>query len=391
MKSAAQLPPLQSLLVEGSSPSSSSLSEEKKYLPLLCWQSCLGCQPFLSPLQPPLPRAPLPPLLLLSSLPNPLLQHPLPSLPTPTIATAVAALVGHNRCRLLRPPSPPSRLQPTSPATLLSLATAYHALPPLPSHLPICCLYFLLLAVSHWLLALAACRCYQRRPCCNHYPRFLFLSRDQRRHSLSQSLSPLLNRSHNSKGSPPTTTLNLLCHYRIFLFHRHRYILCFLRRRPAAQPCRRHPLPPAAHFLFSSPIATETHYCSRASAATVVVDGSSSSNNCFPSSFAVARSFRISCLALPLHMVGKFVSFLSIGGRSPISLAVEVLLLSTTASLPNRRRSSSSPPLRNRRCPLHYRKSYLSSHRCWTLPHPLMSLHPVTFSSISNRTILLSP
>ncbi|RWW02421.1 hypothetical protein GW17_00034489 [Ensete ventricosum] len=49
-----------------------------------------------------------------------------------------------------------------------------------------------------------------------------------------QSLSPLLNRSRNSKGSPPTVTLNLLCHYRIFLCHCHHYILCFLHRRPAA-------------------------------------------------------------------------------------------------------------------------------------------------------------
>ncbi|RZS20272.1 hypothetical protein BHM03_00052772 [Ensete ventricosum] len=38
------------------------------------------------------------------------------------------------------------------------------------------------------------------------------------------------------------------------------------------------------------------------------------------------------CTTLPLHMVGKFVSFLSIGGRSPVSLVVEVLLLSTASS-----------------------------------------------------------
>ncbi|RRT70131.1 hypothetical protein B296_00013429 [Ensete ventricosum] len=60
-------------------------------------------------------------------------------------------------------------------------------------------------------------------------------------------------------------------------------------------------------------------------------------------------------------MIGKFVSFLSLGGRSPLSLAVEVLLLSTAASLPNCWPSSSSPPLRNRRCPLHCRRSYLSA------------------------------
>ncbi|RWV87795.1 hypothetical protein GW17_00050177 [Ensete ventricosum] len=41
------------------------------------------------------------------------------------------------------------------------------------------------------------------------------------------------------------------------------------------------------------------------------------------------------CIAFSLHMVGKFVSFLSNGGRSPASLIVEVLLLSTFASLPN--------------------------------------------------------
>ncbi|RZS01462.1 hypothetical protein BHM03_00031314 [Ensete ventricosum] len=59
------------------------------------------------------------------------------------------------------------------------------------------------------------------------------------------------------------------------------------------------------------------------------------------------------------HMVGKFVSFLSIGGRSSISLVVDVLLLSTSASLPSRRPSSSSSPLRNRRCPLHSPTSFL--------------------------------
>ncbi|RZR79322.1 hypothetical protein BHM03_00005026 [Ensete ventricosum] len=44
-------------------------------------------------------------------------------------------------------------------------------------------------------------------------------------------------------------------------------------------------------------------------------------------------------------MVSKFISFLSIGGRSPASLAVEVLLLSTATSFPSRQPSSSSPPL----------------------------------------------
>ncbi|RRT82464.1 hypothetical protein B296_00015776 [Ensete ventricosum] len=44
-------------------------------------------------------------------------------------------------------------------------------------------------------------------------------------------------------------------------------------------------------------------------------------------------------------MVSKFVSFLSIGGRSLASLTVEVLLLSIVASLPSLRPSSSSPPL----------------------------------------------
>ncbi|RRT48460.1 hypothetical protein B296_00051104, partial [Ensete ventricosum] len=38
------------------------------------------------------------------------------------------------------------------------------------------------------------------------------------------------------------------------------------------------------------------------------------------------------CTTLPLHMVGKFVSFLSISGCSPVSLVVEVLLLSTASS-----------------------------------------------------------
>ncbi|RWW73346.1 hypothetical protein BHE74_00018800 [Ensete ventricosum] len=51
------------------------------------------------------------------------------------------------------------------------------------------------------------------------------------------------------------------------------------------------------------------------------------------------------CIAFSLHMVCKFVSFLSNGGRSPASLTVEVLLLSTVASLPSLRPSSSSPPL----------------------------------------------
>ncbi|RWW81956.1 hypothetical protein BHE74_00009603 [Ensete ventricosum] len=44
------------------------------------------------------------------------------------------------------------------------------------------------------------------------------------------------------------------------------------------------------------------------------------------------------CTALPLHLVNKFISFLSIGGCSPVSLVVEVLLLSTASSswLPDR-------------------------------------------------------
>ncbi|RZS11447.1 hypothetical protein BHM03_00042779 [Ensete ventricosum] len=91
------------------------------------------------------------------------------------------------------------------------------------------------------------------------------------------------------------------------------------------------------------------------------------------SSSVVSHSFRSSCPALLVHMVGKFVSFLSIGGRSPLSLAVEVLLLSIASSFPSRRPSSSSPPLRNRRCPLHYRRSYLSASvasRRWMLPPP---------------------
>ncbi|RRT33514.1 hypothetical protein B296_00054546, partial [Ensete ventricosum] len=98
-------------------------------------------------------------------------------------------------------------------------------------------------------------------------------------------IRPLLNRSHNSKGSPPTATLNLLCHYRIFLYHHHRCILCFPRHCLAAS---RYPvasmalLPPAAHFLFSSPVAAATHCRSRASAATAFADGSSHSRNCFP-------------------------------------------------------------------------------------------------------------
>ncbi|RWV92843.1 hypothetical protein GW17_00044740 [Ensete ventricosum] len=58
---------------------------------------------------------------------------------------------------------------------------------------------------------LAACCYYQRRPCCDRCPCFLFLNRDQLHRSPSQSLSPLLNRNRNSKGSPPTATLNLLC------------------------------------------------------------------------------------------------------------------------------------------------------------------------------------
>ncbi|RWV79434.1 hypothetical protein GW17_00059437 [Ensete ventricosum] len=51
------------------------------------------------------------------------------------------------------------------------------------------------------------------------------------------------------------------------------------------------------------------------------------------------------CTAFSLHMVGKFISFVSIGGRSLDSLTVEVLLLSIAASLPSRQSSSSSPPL----------------------------------------------
>ncbi|RWW51411.1 hypothetical protein BHE74_00042244 [Ensete ventricosum] len=67
---------------------------------------------------------------------------------------------------------------------------------------------------------LFAASLHARRPCYDRCPRFLFLSRDQRCHSLSQSLSPFFNRSRNSKGSPSIATLNLLCHYRIFLCHR---------------------------------------------------------------------------------------------------------------------------------------------------------------------------
>ncbi|RRT46380.1 hypothetical protein B296_00018603 [Ensete ventricosum] len=41
------------------------------------------------------------------------------------------------------------------------------------------------------------------------------------------------------------------------------------------------------------------------------------------------------CIALSLHIVDKFVSFLSIDGHSLVSLTVEVLLLSTATSLPS--------------------------------------------------------
>ncbi|RZR87281.1 hypothetical protein BHM03_00014649 [Ensete ventricosum] len=51
------------------------------------------------------------------------------------------------------------------------------------------------------------------------------------------------------------------------------------------------------------------------------------------------------CTCFPLHMVDKFVSFLSISGCSPTSLTIEVMLISTATSLPSRRPSSSSPPL----------------------------------------------
>ncbi|RRT52306.1 hypothetical protein B296_00012444 [Ensete ventricosum] len=70
------------------------------------------------------------------------------------------------------------------------------------------------------------------------------------------------------------------------------------------------------------------------------------------------------CTRFPLHMIDKFVSFLSISGCSPASLTIEVLLISTATSLPNRRPSSSSPPLLAElpRLPA------LAASRCCTLP-----------------------
>ncbi|RRT51314.1 hypothetical protein B296_00033094 [Ensete ventricosum] len=213
---------------------SSSLNEEKKHLPfvkaplprplLLVKRRSI----FLSSSAGRVASAASPPcrccnllyqeLPFLSSLPNPpaavdcstrchhpLLQQLQPqSQPSP--ATTVALSFGHHL---------PSRSQPTSPATSMSPAAVHHALLLLPSHLPICRRYFLLMTASPWLPALAACRCYQRRPCYDRCPCFLFLSRDQRCYSSPTSssstarsfgssrpaLDPSLHRCH--RHAPP--------------------------------------------------------------------------------------------------------------------------------------------------------------------------------------------
>ncbi|RZS25456.1 hypothetical protein BHM03_00058642 [Ensete ventricosum] len=136
---------------------------------------------FLTPLSRHLPHAP--PLSLVPTVASSTesTSAAAPSLPQPSPATTAALSFGHHL---------PSWLQPTSPAAPLSPTAVHHALPLLPSHLPICRLYFMLLAASPWLPALPACHCYQRRPCCDHCPRFLFLSRDQRCHSLCNLYLP---------------------------------------------------------------------------------------------------------------------------------------------------------------------------------------------------------